>query len=397
MTESQDERRDEISAGPAQLNSQLIDERFGLPSASGWHRYEDCAGSWQLENEARQIGQAVRGDSPEARRGSLIHAYLAGEVDEDGTEIKLNEEEQETADFLQTRAQEQAERVFTGQATQQLDEKRLFLTVNGQRVATGRFDRCIYSADGKLALIQDFKSGQSEPLAAEISPQMRLLAVLVGLALPSVKEIVVQVISVYYGVSEYRFSITDLAKAYQDVLATLRSIHDPYAPLVPSPAACHYCSAISICTAVKKLVVPITKLQISALPDGSAASELLDKVKILEGLAEQIKKYYSDRLADPSYSIPYYEMKPGNTVRKLVDPKTARARLAEYLDEDVLNKATSLGVSELETALAKALSLPKDQARARFNEILKGLLEEKENRASLRRVGTKGRVVVELP
>ena len=227
---------------------------------------------------------------------------------------------------------------------------------------------------------------------------MRLLSVLVGIALPSVREIVVQVISVFYGVSEYRFSIPDLARAYQDILATLRSLEDPCAPLNPSPAACHFCSAISICTAVKKLVVPITKLQVSALPDGILASELLDKVKILEGLTEQIKKHYADRLlADHSYSIPYYEMKPGNTVRKITDPKTARARLAEYLDEDVLNKATSFGVTELENALGKALGLPKDQTRSRFNEIMKGLLEEKENKASLRRVGNKRRVVVELP
>src|SRR4029077_17725130 len=243
-------------------------------------------GSWQLEQEAKALGQSAHETSPAARRGTRIHAYLAGEP-WNGEPIKLSEDEQVSADFLQQRAQEQAERIFGEQTVQQLDEKRLFLTVHGQRVATGRFDRCIYSLDGKLALIQDFKTGQSEPLSAEISPQMRLLAVLVGLVLPSVKEIVVEVISIFYGVSEYRFSIKDLAEAYQDVFKTLRLIQDPCAPIVPSPSACHYCQAVSICSAVKKLVQPITKLEVSVLPDGILATELLDKVKILEGLIEQ--------------------------------------------------------------------------------------------------------------
>lgn len=104
-----------------------LDERKGLPSASHWRRYELCAGSWQLEQEAKRLGQAAFSvQNPEARRGSRIHAYLAGVPDEDGSEIKLTESEQETADFLQERAQEQIKRIFGDQPVSVLKEKRLW-------------------------------------------------------------------------------------------------------------------------------------------------------------------------------------------------------------------------------------------------------------------------------
>jgi hypothetical protein len=103
------------------------DERLGLPSASSWRRYELCAGSWQLEQEAKRMGQAAHETSPEAERGERIHAWLAGIPDEDGNEIKLSESEQTTADFLQERAQYQAARIFGDEPTQQLNEKRLWL------------------------------------------------------------------------------------------------------------------------------------------------------------------------------------------------------------------------------------------------------------------------------
>jgi hypothetical protein len=94
------------------MNHVSDDHRLGLPSASSWRRYELCAGSYQLEQQARELGQEANTGSPAAIRGSLIHAYLAGHVDEDGKEIKLTEDEQEVADKLQRLAEEQIERIF---------------------------------------------------------------------------------------------------------------------------------------------------------------------------------------------------------------------------------------------------------------------------------------------
>jgi Protein of unknown function (DUF2800) len=389
------------------------DERLGLPSASAWHRYELCAGSWQLEAEARQLGQAAHETSPAAQRGSLIHAYLAGVPDEDGNEIKLNEDEERTADFLRERAVEQVARIFgDNHDWLQLNETRLWLEVGGKKAASGRFDRVVYTPT--VALVQDFKTGWSEPVEAEQNSQMKLLAVLVALSLPSMlREVVVQIITVFYGVSERRFSIADLAAAYSDILKTLRTIQDPLAPLSPSPEACRFCPAILVCQAVKNLVMPVAKTQVSALPDGARGAKLLDEVAVLEKHFKEIKKYYERRCNEPTYKLPGYKLVngnevqevtdwcyalvPGNEVREIADWKKAEMRLAEYLDTDQLKEAQSYTIGKLETALAKSLKLTAEQAKEKLNQILDGLIVKNQNKSSLKRIGKPKLVTLELP
>src|ERR1700739_2292079 len=168
------------------------DERLGLPSASEWRRLELCPGSFPLSAEARSPGQKgnVRGAAAEG--GTRIHAFLGGQLDEDGEPIKLSESEQTTADFLQERAQDQAQRIFGDTPNQKLSEKRLWLTMGGRRVLSGQFDRVIYTEE--IALLQDFKTGFSEPDPAEQNAQLKALAVLVGINLPGVREVIAEVI-----------------------------------------------------------------------------------------------------------------------------------------------------------------------------------------------------------
>jgi RecB family exonuclease len=378
--------------------TQSQDERLGMPSASSWRRYELCAGSWQLETEARVLGQSAHETSPAAERGALIHAWLAGEVDEDGTEIKLDDSEQQTASFLQERATEQVHRIFGDEPTLELAEKRLWLTVNGRKAASGRFDRVVYTPT--VALVQDFKTGWSEPDPAEQNVQMKMLAVLVALHMPSMlREVVVQIISGPFGVSEARYNLAALANAYNEILGTLRAIQDPLAPLSPSPEACRFCSAINICQAVKNLIVPVAKTQVSALPDGARGAKLLDEVELLQEHLDSIREHYVQRLtADPAYDLPGYAMVPGNIRREVVDWEAARQRLGEWLELDEINGAANYRLGDLEKALGRKLGLKGKPLKERMGEILRGLIEEKSNAASLKRVSCKPKLVsIELP
>jgi hypothetical protein len=361
------------------------DERLSLPSASAWRRYELCAGSWQLEGEAKQLGQLAHETSPAAERGALIHSYLAGEVDEDGTEIKLNDSEQQTASFLQDCATDQVHRIFGDEPTLELAEKRLWLTVNGRKAASGRFDRVVYTPS--VALVQDFKSGFSEPDPAEQNSQMKVLAVLVALNLPrTVRKVIVQVISGSFGVTEATYDYPALAKAYDDVMATLRAIQDPIASLNPLPEACRYCPAISVCPAVKALAPAMSEVE--ALPDGDRGSELLNSVEILQKRIDAIREYYAGRLTeDPAFDLPGYAMVPGAIRREVTDWTAARQRLAEWLELEEINGAANYRLLDLERALGKKLSLRGKELKERMNAILTGLIEERPNAASLKRVG----------
>lgn len=96
-------------------------ERQGQPSASSFGRYEQCPGSFGLEQEARRLNQLAHVSSKDSDRGTRIHAWLAGEPAE------LNEEELVCAQGLKDRAAEQVARIFQDESYTELVEKRIWL------------------------------------------------------------------------------------------------------------------------------------------------------------------------------------------------------------------------------------------------------------------------------
>jgi hypothetical protein len=311
-------------------------------------------------------------------------------VDEDGKEIKLDEKEQAFADTLQDLSTEQVERIFGGSPYGRLDEKRLWLTVKGQLVASGQFDRCVYTKD--IALIQDFKSGWIEPEPAETNAQLKVLAVLVAIALPEVKEVIAQIVSAQFGVTEARYDIAKLSSAYNEILVTLERIHDERAELVPGVVQCKRCRALNICQAVKDRIKPVALTQVSELPDDAErAGRLLDEVALLQEHLEEIQHYYKGRMSlDPTYKIAGYAMVPGSMRREVSDWDRAWSRLEPYIFEGEIKPSYTLG--EVEAQLGRALSLKPKAAREKLNQILDGLIVEKQNAASLKRINGKPRL-----
>jgi hypothetical protein len=361
------------------------DDRCGLPSASNWRRYELCSASFQLEQEAKRLGQEAHKRSPEAERGERIHAWLAGE------KIELEETELATATFLRERALGEVERIFGTLEVPCIREKRLWLERDGVKALSGRFDVVYFSK--KLALCIDFKSGWREPDPAEQNAQLKVLAVLVGIALPSVEEVVVQLISGPYGVTEARYNLAALSGAFRDIVASLRKINDSAAGFSPSIEACRYCQANLICQATKDLVLPVAKLQHSALPDGDRAAKLLDECELLERHIDAIRAYYKERLeTDPDYSVPGYSMVPGPQRRVVEDWKRARARLEEFIDPAQVEALANYSIPSLEKLLAKTLKLRAKDASAKLSEILGDLLSVKPGNLCLKRIKGEAKV-----
>jgi hypothetical protein len=254
---------------------------------------------------------------------------------------------------------------------------------------SGRFDRVVYTE--KVALIIDYKSGFSEPEPAEQNAQLRVLAVLVAMNLPtSIEEIIVQIISGPYGVTEVRFSMSQLAELYNEIIETLQALNRPEAPLNPSPEACRFCQAALICPALRAVVKPLEKVDLYQLPDGAAASELLGKVELFQDLLDEIKAYYKGRMsADPTYIVPGWALVPGVGVREVTDWGAALEKLSPHLAPEALNGAAAYRLGELERALAKAKGVRQKDGKALINEILNGLIKVKENGPSLKRTGPK--------
>jgi len=355
------------------------DERAGLPSASAWPRYEACPGSWQLEQKAHELGQVACPPNQWTQRGERIHAWLADEA------VELSEEERATAELLLGRATEQRRRIFGDEEVAELKEKRLWLRLNGRLVASGRFDRVLYTE--RLALVQDYKSGFSEPTEAIQSAQMRFLAVLVALNLSKVTEVVVQIISGPFGVSEARYHIKDLIELYRAIEETLAALEASDAPLNPEPSICRKCPANLICPALKALAANTSRALARPLPEGGAdAARLLDEIAIFEKHFEEVKAFYSNKFAeDPAYKIPGYAMVPGAGRREITDWPLLRERLvASGLSPEQLDGPRS--ITELERAVGRSLQLGGLSAKDRFNQIAEGCVGKKEPAPSLKRI-----------
>ena len=56
----------------------MSDERHNLPSASGYSRLLNCPGSWRMEQPFPSTS------TEDSRTGDRIHAWLAGELSDDG-------------------------------------------------------------------------------------------------------------------------------------------------------------------------------------------------------------------------------------------------------------------------------------------------------------------------
>jgi hypothetical protein len=256
---------------------------------------------------------------------------------------------------------------------------------------SGQFDRCFYTPE--LVLVQDFKTSHIEPERAEASSQLKVLAVLAAIHLPTVKEVIPQIISPYFGVTEARYDLGRLTEAYNEIMETLRKIYDERAPLVPGVIQCRFCPAILICQAVKDVIAPIAALQVSALPtDGERAARLLDEVELLEKHLEEIKMYYKGRaIQDPNLQIPGYGMVPGAQVREISDWDKAREILRKYVSDRDLEGVPTL--TQLQAALKKSLKLPSPKAAAeKLNLLLEGVMTLKQNASSFRRISGKATV-----
>jgi hypothetical protein len=251
---------------------------------------------------------------------------------------------------------------------------------------SGQVDAVYYS--DTTALVVDFKSGFSEPDPAEINSQLKVLAVLVALHLPQVTTVIVQVISGPHGVTEARYTIQELAHAYNEILDTLQAIHAEAAPFNPSPEACRYCPAALICQAIKDTIMPVARTQYSALPlEPDRAAKLLDEVAVIKSHLVEIEKFYFQRLVeDPAFSIPGYALVPGVTRREVTNWHVARKRLEEFIDAADLAASETYSITDIEKALGRKLKLKAKEAKVKLNEILAGLIEEKQNAPSLKRV-----------
>ena len=195
------------------------------------------------------------------------------------------------------------------------------------------------------------------------------------------------------GQTEARYDLPTLAKAYSDVLRTLKLIQAPDAPFSPSPDACRFCAALNVCQAVKDLIKPIAKLQLSALPEGERAAKLLDEIELLENHLSEIKAWYKRRITDDAdYKIPGWGLVDGAPRRAVSDWVAARLKLEEFIDGASLASLATFSIPAVEKLLGQAIGVKGPKLKEQLKLVLGDLLEEKDPEKSLKRLSGKAKI-----
>lgn len=398
-----------------------IDERRGVPSASGMQRLHECPPSFEMERLA-----PPEEESDVAASGTRIHAVLALLASAD----TLSMAECDTLDMCAKQAGEVVAE-WAGHhgletPDQTLREQRLGMTALGRVLDvtpeatadflfTGQADLVLVK-DGK-ALVIDYKTGRGDTAEAVDNAQLAALAVLVA-GRYKVEAVRVAIVQPWAGkptVSDYSANGLALAKSW--LIDSLNAASESTPDQARAGEWCKYCKAKAVCPALKLAALQTVEVLDSAtLPHGDNQREALfarameltperllaanHGLAMVKSMTSAIEGAFRVRVMAgemPGWKI---ETKPGN--REVTDAQKAFAGLASLgvTESDMLEAAT-VSITALEEAVRKrsgiktqtakrtTYNLTSQQAKDALNEALTtaGALGRKADKQELVEVG----------
>ena len=116
---------------------------------------------------------------------------------------------------------------------------------------------------------------------------------------------------------------------------------------------------------------------LDGLPIGSAAADLLGRLKAIESLIAEIRAHYKEALSRGSSAVPGWFLQPGAIRRTVIDPMEAYRRVSETLSPEQFAGCVTVKLGELERLWASSSGESLSAARATIERRLEGVIEEK--------------------
>jgi hypothetical protein len=317
-------------------------ERLDLPSASQMWRNSECHGNRILIESLREKG--ILGSSQEqtadSKLGDRIHASLAGEPE------TLERKAEETKNECEKLANKAATQFF-GQEPDEfmriLYEQRFWYHIGETPFFSAKPDRLYIDSTGILD--PNFKTGRNEEEDAHLNLQLRTEVVVIKHCYPEVPLIGVCIIQPWVTHTP-EIALYD-EEACHKALIEILEIVDATAWDDKRKAGpwCKFCPARAFCPEARELATryPIT-INVDALPDGQAGAEVLEKVKIAEGILEALKSAYKQKITDEPDSIPGWWIGKGKKIRYVNGWKKA-----EEIALSLFEKTTAVSFDDLVT------------------------------------------------
>ena len=357
----------------------MSDERQGKPSASSMERYALCPGSFQAERGLPDV------KTEDSASGDRIHAALAGQR----VDPPLTDDEERTFFACQSQANTLLDAIVPHRDEMHL-ERRYWWGAQW----SGKPDVVAIDTLQAHALVLDYKTGRGEVASAEGNMQLRALAVLVAVE-HQLHKVTVAIVQPLAGESSACvYTLEDLSRADQEVLAILTAINKPDAPRRPSAKACQYCKAKATCPEAREASVALplanvpegtTAPAIAATLTGETLGEFLKRAEFATKVIDACRDEAKRRL-ESGETVPGWKLKPGSVRETITDPTKVFTRFAELGGtQDKFLPCVSVTKGKLKDAV-KAITGAKGKALdQQLDAMLEGCTESKPTSPSLTR------------
>ena len=351
----------------------MTDERKGKPSASGFSRLALCPGSWNLEATL-----PPQEENKYMALGTDVHAVLAGTKDFDS----LSDEGQDIATRCLSQFSELIGQLDLGERTKEVIEERFWY----DDLFSGAIDRIDFFGED-TAVVTDYKTGRVAQSGAAENYQLRAYAVLVKKAFPQLKTILVAIIQPMAGpktIAEYNEE--DLAKAEEEIVGIVTASQSNDAIRTPSPDACKWCRAKSICPEVRGAHKELEVISSSVVPRLSNEEILAvdEKAEVVLDFIDEVRKEMKARMM-AGQQFAGRSLTEGRKTRSVTDALAVISALAGVVEQSDILSCSKLSVTSLEKVYAKARGLKGKDAKQQFEDALGWLIETTTSEPSIKR------------
>ena len=350
----------------------MTNERNGKPSASGFSRLALCPGSWNLEATL-----PPQEENKYMALGTAVHAVLAGQAEFD----TLTEDGQDIATRCLSQFSEMIGQLDLGERTKEVIEARFWY----DDLFSGAIDRIDFFGD--TAVVTDYKTGRVAQSGAAENYQLRAYALLVKKAFPQLKTILVAIIQPMAGpktIAEYNEE--DLARAEEEIVGIVRASQSNDAIRTPSPDACKWCRAKSICPEVRGAHKELEVISSSVVPRLSNEEILAvdEKAEVVLDFIEEVRKEMKARMI-AGQQFAGRSLTEGRKTRSVSDTQSIISALAGIVEQSDVLACTKVSVTALEKAFAKSKGLKGKEAKEKFEDSLGWLIETTIGEPSIKR------------
>ena len=351
----------------------MTDERNGKPSASGFSRLALCPGSWNLEQTL-----PPQEENKFMALGTAVHAVLAGQADFE----TLTEEGQDIATRCLNEFSTMIGQLDLGERTKEVIEERFWY----DDLFSGAIDRIDFFGDD-TAVVTDYKTGRVAQSNAAENYQLRAYAVLVKKEFPQLNSIFVAIIQpLAAGKTIAEYNEVDLQRAEDEIVGIVTASKKHDAPRTPSPDACKWCRAKSICPEVRGTHKELEVVSSAVVPRLSNEEILAidEKAEVVLDFIEEVRKEMKARMM-AGQQFAGRSLTEGRKTRSVTDALAVISALSGVVEQSDILSCSKLSVTSLEKVYAKAKGLKGKDAKQQFEDALGWLIETTIGEPSIKR------------